>query len=258
MLDAFARFSLEYSSIHTSVPLGVAVSTASDIRVKVCGITTVEDAHLVAEAGADYIGVIVGIDVSPRQLTLEQARPICEQSSLPVVNLFFNRDVGQIQEAVAVLQPHAVQLLGQETPALVRTLTGTVACEVWKSIHLPPADGGKVDIAEHLRTVKALIDAGVHAVLIDTVVGATRRDRRWGGTGQVSNWTAARELVEAIPVPTFLAGGINPDNVRQAIETVHPYGIDLRSGVEVSKGHKDPEKLRRLMLAVREAMPGGS
>lgn len=258
MLDAVPGFPLEFGSIHTDMSLGGALPTASDIKVKVCGITTVEDARIVAEAGADYIGVIVGIDVSPSQLTLEQARPICEQSPLPVVNLFFNRDAGQIREAVTVLKPHAVQLLGQETPALVRTLTGTVACEVWKSIHLPPASGGKVDIAGHLEAVKTLTDAGVSAVLIDTVIGAAGPDQRWGGTGQVSNWDAARRLAEAIPVPTFLAGGINPDNVGQAIATVRPYGIDLSSGVEIMKGRKDPEKLRQLMLAVRGAMPGGS
>ena len=223
-----------------------------------CGITTVEDARLVVEAGADYIGVIVGIDVSPRQLTIEQARPICEQSSLPVVNLFFNRTAEQIREAVAVLKPHAVQLLGQETPAMVRALTQTIPCQIWKSVHLPPVDEGEVDISEFLDTVNSLVDAGIHAALLDTVVSAAGEDRRWGGTGQVNNWTAARSLVEAISVPTFLAGGINPDNVREAIETVQPYGIDLCNGVEMSKGRKDPEKLRRLMLAVRETAPEGS
>ena len=228
------------------------------IKVKVCGITTVEDARLVAEAGADYIGVIVGIDVSPRQITIEQARPICEQSPLPVVNLFFNRDVEQIREAVAVLKPHAVQLLGQETPALVRALTQTIPCQIWKSVHLPPVDEGEADITTLLDTVNSLVDAGIHAALLDTVVSAAEEGARWGGTGRVNNWTAASRLVEVIPVPTFLAGGINPDNVREAIETVQPYGIDLCSGVEMSKGRKDPEKLRRLMMAVRETAPEGS
>jgi phosphoribosylanthranilate isomerase len=228
------------------------------IKVKVCGITTVEDARLVAEAGADYIGVIVGIDVSPRQLTIEQARPICEQSSLPVVNLFFNRDVEQIRETVAVLKPHAVQLLGQETPALVRALAQTIPCQIWKSVHLPPVNEGEADISTLIDTVNSLVDAGIHAALLDTVVSDAGEDRLWGGTGRVSSWTAARRLVRAIPVPTFLAGGINPDNVREAIETVQPYGIDLCSGVEISKGRKDPEKLRRLMLALHEAVPGGS
>ncbi len=223
-----------------------------------CGITTVEDARLVAEAGADYIGVIVGIDVSPRQLTIEQARPICEQSSLPVVNLFFNRDVEQIREAVAVLKPHAVQLLGQETPALVRALTQTIPCQIWKSVHLPPVNEGEADISTLIATVNSLVDAGIHAALLDTVVSAAEEGARWGGTGRVSSWTTARRLVEATPVPTFLAGGISPDNVREAIETVQPCGIDLCSGVEIPKGRKDPEKLRRLMLAVREAAPGGS
>jgi len=231
--------------------------TTSDVKVKVCGVTTTEDAQVVAEASADYIGVIVGIDVSPRLLTLEQARPICEQSSLPVVNLFFNWDAEQIEKAVSVLHPYAVQLLGQETPALVSKLVRALGCEVWKSIHLPPAGQGEGNFTELLERVNTLIDAGASAILIDTVVGTTGQDRRWGGTGQTSNWETARRLVDATTVPTFLAGGINPDNVREAIETVHPYGIDLASGVEITKGRKDPEKLRRLMQAVRGTAPGG-
>jgi len=79
---------------------------------------------------------------------------------------------------------------------------------------------------------------------------------RYGGTGQVNNWTIARSLVEAFPVRTFLAGGITPENVQQAIELVHPYGIDLCSGVEIAPGRKDPEKLRRLMSAIGRVVPG--
>jgi len=234
---------------------GVALPSIQDIKIKVCGITTVEDARLVAESGADYIGVIVGVDVSPRNLSLDSARLICEQSTLPVVTLFFNREAKQIQNAVASLNPHAVQLLGHETPSLVRTLKKTVTCEIWKSVHLPPQGLGEVNIAEHQSRVNSLVDAGVDAVIIDTVVGSSNKNMRYGGTGQVNNWIVARSLVEVFSVQTFLAGGITPDNIRQAIELVHPYGIDLCSGVEISPGRKDPEKLRRLMSAIGRVVP---
>ena len=97
----------------------------------------------------------------------------------------------------------------------------------------------------------SLVDAGIDAIVIDTVVGSKRQNRHYGGTGQVSKWDIARSLVETIPVRVFLAGGINPENVQQAIEIVHPYGIDLCSGVEIAPGKKDLGKLRRLVLAVR-------
>jgi len=212
---------------------GAVLPSIKDVKIKVCGITTIEDARLVAESGADYIGVIVGVDFSPRNLSLDSARLICEQSTLPVVILFFNWEVEEIQKAVSTLHPRAVQLLGHETPSLVRTLKKTVACEVWKSIHLPPQGSGEISITEHQDRVNSLIDAGIDAIIIDTVVG----------------------LVEAFPVRTFLAGGITPENIRQAIELVHPYGIDLCSGVEISPGRKDPGKLRRLMSAIGRVVP---
>ncbi|MFC2025118.1 phosphoribosylanthranilate isomerase [Chloroflexota bacterium] len=231
------------------------MSLQKDIKIKICGITTVEDARLVAEAGADYIGVIVGIDFSPRLLSVEQARPICEQSTLPIVTLLFNWEAEQIQRAIAALHPHAVQLLGQESPSLVRRLKETAACEVWKSIHLPPPGVGEVNITEHQDTVNSLVDAGIDVILIDTIVSSPQGKLRYGGTGEVNNWKVAQRLVEVISVPIFLAGGINPENIQQAIKLVHPYGIDLCSGVEVAPGQKDPEKLHRLMSAVRKAVP---
>ena len=234
------------------------MSPRRDIKIKVCGITTVEDARLVAEAGADYIGVLIEVESSPRRLHVAQARPICEQSALPVVALFFNWETDQMQKTIETLHPYAVQLLGQETPSMVRTLKRMGGCKLWKSIHLPPRGLGETNIDEYQDRVNSMVDAGIDAILIDTVISSNRGESRYGGTGQVSNWDTARRLVEVIPVPVFLAGGINPENVQQAIELVHPYGIDLSSGVEFAPGQKDPEKLRRLVSVVRGAVSRGS
>lgn len=254
-LDTTRRFPLEFSEFCILTSTGAILPSHGDIKIKVCGITTVDDARLAAEAGADYIGVIIEVDASPRRLSVEQARPICEQSALPVVLLFFNQTAESMQKAVATLHPHAIQLLGQESPSLVKTLKTTVSCGLWKSVHLPPRGLGETNINEYQARVNSLVDAGIDTLVIDTVVGSSRQKRRYGGTGQVSNWATARSLVETIPVRAFLAGGINPDNVQQAIEMVHPYGIDLCSGVEIAPGKKDPEKLRRLVSAVRKAVP---
>lgn len=222
------------------------------MKVKICGITTVKDALLATGGGADYIGVIIEIKHSPRRLTIEQALPIFQQSPRPVVALFFNWDAGQIREAVSVLHPGVIQLQGQETPSLVKELKGTINCEIWKAIHVPSKNEGKTDFRESLEKANTFINAGVDAIILDTVVGFPGAEKRYGGTGEVSDWDVARELVKAIPGKTFLAGGINPDNVRQAIEQVKPYGIDLCSGVEASFGVKDPQKLKRLMEYVHE------
>ena len=227
--------------------------SGKDIKIQICGVTSIEDAQLVAQEGADYIGLIIEVDASPRRVSLEKARQISEQSTLPVVSMFFNREAEQIQEAIATLHPHAIQLLGQETPSLIKTMKRTTDCEVWKSVHLPPQEMGEVNITEYQGMVNSLVDAGIDAIIIDTVVGSTREDRRYGGTGQVNNWSVARKLVETIPVRCFLAGGIKPENVRQAIKQVNPYGIDISSGVESTPGKKDPEKLRQLISTVRKA-----
>ena len=209
---------------------------------------------MVAEAGADFIGVIVGIDVSPRQLTIEQARPVCEQSSLPVVALFLNRDETQIRETVSVLQPYAVQLQGQEPPELVRRLSRNMPCEVWKAVHLPPINEKQTDFTEQLHYAESMAAAGASVLLIDTLVKSGGKKHRYGGTGRVNDWTLGRKLVETLDIPVFLAGGIRPGNVREAIDTVHPYGIDLASGVESETGRKDPEKVRQLMAAIRNTV----
>ena len=245
---------LEFDRFSISSSIGASLSMGRDIRIKVCGVTTVEDARMVAGMGVDYIGVNL-VEASPRRLSLEQARPICEQSTLPVVALFLNWEAHQIQRVTEALQPAAIQLVGEESLSLVETLKRTVDCELWKSVHLPPQGQGNVSITAYRERVNSLINAGIDAIILDTVVGSSPEDRRYGGTGQVSNWATASRLVEVISVRTFLAGGVNAENVRQAIELVHPYGVDLSSGVEISPGKKDPEKLRRLVLAARGAVP---
>jgi phosphoribosylanthranilate isomerase len=227
----------------------VTLPAREKTKIKICGITTVADSLLAAQAGADYIGILVGVSFSPRQISVDVARLICEQSTLPVVILVFNWEAAAIKRLVQKLHPHAVQLLGQESVSLVKSLKKMVACELWKTIHLPPRGHGETNIAAYVDNVNSLFAAGINAVLIDTVVGAPEEGWRYGGTGRVNDWDLARKLVAATAVPAFLAGGINPENIRQAIETVRPCGIDLCSGVEITTGKKDPEKLRRLIQA---------
>jgi phosphoribosylanthranilate isomerase len=95
-------------------------------------------------------------------------------------------------------------------------------------------------------------DAGIDAVMLDTVAvmnGVTR----FGGTGKTGNWDLAAEIVAASPLPTFLAGGIRPENVRTAVEQVQPYGVDLCSGVELLAGKKSLARIRLLIEEVKAA-----
>jgi len=157
----------------------------------------------------------------------------------------------QIRETVAVLKPHAVQLQGQESPELVRSLSRSLQCEVWKAVHFPPVNEEQADFSQQLHYAESMAAAGASVLLIDTLMKSAGKSHRFGGTGRVNDWTLGRKLVDALDVPVFLAGGIKHDNVREAIATVQPFGIDLASGVESEPGRKDPEKVRRLMAAIR-------
>jgi phosphoribosylanthranilate isomerase len=122
---------------------------------------------------------------------------------------------------------------------------------VWQSIHLPQA-GEAVDLENFQKTVQASLSGGVDALLFDTAA-LSKGKMKFGGTGVTSDWDIVRKLMDSIPgtVPIWLAGGINPHNVAEAVDKINPYGIDLCSGVEATRGKKDAAKLTSLMTNIR-------
>ena len=109
-----------------------------------------------------------------------------------------------------------------------------------------------MDIPAVHEEMQAYRDAGADFLLFDSVDMSLEKPR-YGGTGKTCDWNVAAELITESPLPVFFAGGIRPENVKAAIETIHPHGIDLCSGVEASKGIKDPDKLERLMEQIEQA-----
>ncbi len=127
---------------------------------------------------------------------------------------------------------------------MIGALKARVRCEIWKTLHLPAVAGQ--------ATPEEYVTAGVDAFLLDSS-DSSEGFLRLGGTGFLVNWSEASEMISRISKPVFLAGGIKPENVAQALDRVRPYGIDLCSGVERSRGRKDPEKIRRLVEAFSAA-----
>ena len=211
--------------------------------LKLCGTTSAEDARL--GRGADFCGMILGVEWSERSLTLEEAREVAEASCAKNVILLCNPSAEFAAEVTRTLRPHALQLLCHEVPALVAELKSSLSCEIWKTVHLTGLDGQ--------ATPEEYAAAGADVLLVDSVDSSEGFDRL-GGTGKVGDWAAVAELKEEIDIPIFLAGGINPDNVAAAIRTVRPHGIDLCSGVEARRGRRDPDKVKALMLRFREAV----
>jgi len=217
--------------------------------VKVCGITNVADRDLAADTGADYFGALVDVGYSLRSLTLEKAKPLFEAPPIPGVVLLFNASEGRVRAVVEQLNPFAVQLLGHEPPEFVASLKGMLECEVWKSLHVPPRGHGEIDVEAIRILAEEYEDSGADALFF-TTVDASSASTKFSGTGMVGDWSVIRNLVRDRAVHSFLAGGLNPDNVISAVHAVKPSGIDVCTGVESSPGKKDPARLARLLEAV--------
>jgi phosphoribosylanthranilate isomerase len=225
------------------------MSKESKCKVKICGTTSIHDACLAADAGADYSGILVDVASSERSLTTAQAVEIANDSPISSVLLLYNQTTSDIQEAVSQIQPFAVQLLGQETPQQVEELKRVVTCQLWKSVYLPAGSPENVDKSAVREQMQAYSEAGADYLLFDSV-DISVDPPRFGGTGKTCDWQVAAELIAESPLPVFFAGGIRPENVKDAIEMMTPYGIDLCSGVEATKGVKDQQKLEQLMEQV--------
>ncbi len=199
------------------------------VRVKICGITHLTDALAAVEAGVHALGFVF-FPRSPRYISPDRAREIV--SSLPpfvtTVGVFVDESPGYIKEILDAVGLDLVQLHGQEPPETCKALFPRVI----KAFRLKgPEDLSRI---EAYRQV-------VRAILLDTY-----RPGIPGGTGECFDWHLALSA-KPFGLPLILAGGLGPNNVRQAIETVDPYGLDVSSGVEISPGRKDPQKIKALM-----------
>ncbi|WP_295474373.1 phosphoribosylanthranilate isomerase [uncultured Pseudomonas sp.] len=205
----------------------------SAVRSKICGITRIEDALAAVEAGADAIGFVFYAP-SPRAVSVAQAKVI--MAALPpfvtTVGLFVDASPCELHETLEALPLDLLQFHGNESPQ---------ACEGYhrpyiKALRVKPGDDLMAACRAYARARGILLDAYVPGVP--------------GGTGERFDWS----LIPAdLPKPVILAGGLDPDNVAQAIARVRPYAVDVSGGVERSKGIKDHDKVRAFVDAVRGA-----
>ncbi len=202
------------------------------VRVKICGITNAKDAEMAVEAGADALGFIF-VAGTPRYIDPDAAREIVNDLPPLVspVGVFADHPVAEIERAIDRCGFRTVQLHGSEAPEYCRHL----AVSVIKTFRV--RRGGPSPPFEAYR---------VHAFLLDTFV-----EGRLGGTGQTFPLEVASSAKAFGRV--IIAGGLNPENVAQVIREVHPYAVDVSSGVESKPGRKDPQKLRDFIACVRGA-----
>jgi len=228
------------------------MSTKPSYKIKICGLTRREDLELVARMGADYGGLLIEVEQSHRSQSREQARRLRENAPLSLVMVTLNQSVEENIRLAEMLSPAALQLHGVETPENVAEIKQRVSCEIWKALHLPARESDETpDLQTLAATAKAYVDAGTDRFLVDASM-TIKGQRQFGGTGKTVDWQTVRRLRERLDRPFFLAGGINPQNVVEALSVAHPFGVDLSSGVETVKGIKDPEKVLTLITRVRE------
>jgi phosphoribosylanthranilate isomerase len=201
------------------------------MRVKICGITRIEDAVIATDLGAFALGFVFWPG-SPRCIDEEAARVIVD--SLPAdvlkVGVFVNQPIDDVRRISAAAALNVVQLHGDEPAEYVRDVDQPVfkALPVNETFTIERLDGIPNDVT----------------VLLDAHDPVKR-----GGTGRTIDWSLAAAAAARRPV--ILSGGLTPDNVGAAVDAVHPFGIDVSSGVEQSPGVKDPGRLRALFDAVR-------
>ncbi len=217
------------------------------IRVKICGITNAEDALMAAQAGADALGFIF-VEGTPRFVTPEQVAPIVRQLPpfVTPVGVFWNHRRGHVKAVAETCGLRALQFHGDETPEDVAGYD----LPVIKTIKLPPASTieglreHRIGEMAHALGYRSL----VAALLLDTAV-------RWseGEAREPIEWRTWLEMGN-VRVPLILSGGLTPDNVARAAGIVHPYAVDVNSGVETRPGKKDPEKMGRFVAEARRAL----
>jgi phosphoribosylanthranilate isomerase len=210
-------------------------------RFKLCGMTSVADAELAVSLGAWAIGLIlwpgskracdpaVGVRISA-----------AVRRKVEVVGVFVNQEMDEVAALADMLQLSMIQLHGDEGPSYATEIARRTGCKVIKA--------QRVKLAADVVQVQAF---RTEFHLLDTFHEELR-----GGTGETFEWDTIRRRTSDVPL--ILSGGLNAENVVAAIEAVHPFAVDVASGIEASPGVKDPEKMKAFAEAVKSTWPAGS
>lgn len=200
-------------------------------KIKICGLTTPQEAEWVSKAQADYAGMVLFFPKSKRNITIDQAKEIMKSLS------------SKIKKVAVVVSPSALQLKEiQEAGFDIVQIHGQVIPEALGILQIPFLRAFNVDNMQEWERYEA------EPKCIGYVFDAVKP-----GSGKTFDWSSIPNLPED-GKPYLLAGGLNPDNVGSAVAAMHPYGVDVSSGVENEYGQgKDPEKIEAFVKAVREA-----
>ena len=209
--------------------------------MKICGITREEDLAVAVDAGADAVGFLVGVPASPRNLTIEQAKLLMSKAPIFVDTVVVTapKSVEDLVTISETLKPSAIQIHGTKRFVALAIREKIPVTQLIKTVYVKP-DSLNEENVEDLKHYDA--------VLLDSFT----KDQ-YGGTGKVHDWTVSRQIKDAVaPVPVILAGGLNPQNVKEAVLAVQPYAVDVASGVELRPAVKDHNKVYAFVENAKE------
>ena len=214
---------------------------SNELRVKICGIRTLEAAQTAVQYGASLVGLVF-YPPSPRYLSDEEATTLSQQIKAlenppALVGLFVNASLAELRQAAQSYRLDYLQLSGDETPAEVAE--AAKLRPVIKSLRFKEQSEAEIwEIVDQFGQLDGV------TLLLDS-----HKPGLYGGTGQLGDWTLARKIAERYPV--LLAGGLNPTNVAEAVRQVAPWGVDVSSGVEQldRPGHKDLNRIKEFCQA---------
>ncbi len=207
------------------------------VRVKICGITNLEDARCAVDAGADAVGFIF-VPKSARYIDEDSAGEIIRKLKpfVTTVGVFVDESVERIKEIVECAGLGAVQLHGEESPEFVETLRAAMPnTRIIKALRISDLDDFSL--------------IGIYAA--DAVLLDTFDKDKHGGTGKSFDWDLILKVKMPEGIPLILAGGLNPGNAKIAADKVRPFALDVSSGVEAEPGKKDPELIRKFIESLR-------
>ncbi|HEX6585082.1 MAG TPA: phosphoribosylanthranilate isomerase [Thermoleophilaceae bacterium] len=214
-------------------------------RVKVCCMKSIEEVWMAIDAGASAVGLVSPMPTGPGPISNERAAEIAAEVP-PGIDAFLLtplQDVDELVEQNRLVKARALQLVDALAPGAHAELRSAMpGVRLVQVIHVTGAES-----VEEAATVAPDVDA----ILLDSG-NPSLEVKELGGTGRRHDWALSREIRERVDVPVWLAGGLNPDNAREAIETVGPFALDVCSGLRTREGYDlDPDKLERFMAAVR-------
>lgn len=210
------------------------------VKVKICGLTSPKDAELACELGVDFLGVIVDVSVdTPREINFDRARKVLEAASEQVdtVAVTMPESLDDALKVSEEIGPDYLQVHSPLPKSQLRQIKREANSKIIGVFSIPQGLMNSDDLLSRAEGTAQAADL----LLLDS------GDSSGGGTGKTHDWSTSSAICENLDTPVILAGGLSPENVREAIGRVNPFAVDVASGVEVKPGRKDPELMRKFI-----------